>query len=155
MPRDNRPLLVSLLGTGFLLALVAANDPLARPRPTELLPAGTDAQGDEFRRPDVLPVYDFARLAPAIAGLLDGKRARFRVAHDSPPSERVGCVCYGCATPDDMERTLFLRGGEADRGGLEVEAVLRVIHHPPAVCGKTAFVGFTEYRLVDAERVEP
>ena len=63
-----------------------------------------------------------------------------------------GCVCYGCATPDGVERTLFLRDGEADRDRLEVEGTLRVLHHPAAVHGGMAFTAFTEYRVVDAER---
>ena len=101
---------------------------------------------------DARAVHDLTTLGRAEAAALDGRRGRFRVAIDSPPSDRLGCVCYGCATPDGVERTLFLRDGEADRDRLEVEGTLRVLHHPAAVCGKTAFVGFTEYRLVDADR---
>ena len=147
MRNDARPLIVAALGLGFLLTLAAANDPFIRPHPCELLPSGTDEPAADLRI-----VRDLTTLTAAEAAALDGQQARFRVAIDSPPSDRLGCVCYGYATPDGVERTLFLRDGEADRDRLEVEGTLRVLHHPAAVHGGMAFTAFTEYRLVDAER---
>jgi hypothetical protein len=122
MPRDNRPLLVSLLGTGFLLALVAANDPLARPRLTELLPAAVVSptcpagqavadSGSPIIAPEVVEVHDLATVKPADAARLDGKRALYRVVIDGPRDCQGDRDVYEVLPCGDPQGTAFLPAG--------------------------------------------
>jgi hypothetical protein len=56
---------------------------------------------------------------------------------------------YGCYSRDmEIERSVWFRAGDDKEGVVLVEGVLRVLQHPPRVIGQTAFVGFTEFRLI-------
>jgi hypothetical protein len=96
----------------------------------------------------VAAVPDLARLTPAQAWALDGRRAMFLVELDSAPEEWRGLVLYDCLSPDAVLRSLRLCPGQDVVDDMVVEATLRVVVHEPS----GPFVGFVEYRLAGARR---
>jgi hypothetical protein len=92
--------------------------------------------------------FDLAFLPHKQALELSGRRIVCRVDLDSRPEERDGFTVYDCASPDDVYRTVWLRGGEQAEDTMTVEATLRLRYVPP----RRGFDGFWEYRLVDAAR---
>jgi hypothetical protein len=56
--------------------------------------------------------YDLAFLTHKQAWELQGRRIVCRVDLDSRPDERDGYAAHDCASPDDIYRTGWLRGGE-------------------------------------------
>jgi hypothetical protein len=92
-------------------------------------------------------VYDLAKLTPAQARRLHGRKVTFQVVVDTDGYREGQHDIYGVAGDKDVERSLYVPAGLELDDEATVEAVLVVIEHAPAVHGNTAFVGFTEYRL--------
>src|SRR4051794_33989831 len=74
--------------------------------------------------------FDLARLTYADALDLDGKPGRFLVFLDSLPNERGRWVGYDFASPDEVERTVYLEAGTDTKDEMVVEATFRVLYHP-------------------------
>jgi hypothetical protein len=102
-------------------------------------------------------VYDRATLPPAGAVRLQGRREQYRVRLDSAGAEVGGRLVYEVVVRDpDALGTVWLMMGHRVDDVMTVEAELRVVYQRPAVGARgTAFVGFTELRLVEAVRAEP
>ena len=152
MPLCVRPWLPCVALT-TVAAVLAAGHALRRPAvPTAPVPEVAAPQAAVEDK----AVYDFARLNPTAAEALEGKKSRFLVVLDSPADVRLGQVCYDCATPDDNERTLYLKPGQWEEDEMVVEVRLTVLHYRPRQRSDgTSFPAFTEYRLTDAARPRP
>jgi hypothetical protein len=119
----------------LLLALACASDPAAAP---------PDAAAVE--------VIDFARLTPADAARLEGKRARYRVrvralALGGPGWPNVLDAPAGVSGVMDLRRPICV-------GAYTVEAELCMVYFPPGGDG-TPLPGRWDYRLVKAAVVRP
>ena len=92
----------------------------------------------------VEPVYDLALLSHREAQRLDGRRVRFRVDLEYEPGEADnGAIVHDCVGIDAANRTVWLVPGQAVKGVMTVEGVLRVLWRLPS----HAIVGYWEYRL--------
>ncbi len=153
MPPCVRPWLPCVALTTVVAVLAAGH---ALRRPAAVLSAPVPEGAAPRAAVEDKAVYDFARLNPAAAAALEGKKSRFLVVLDSPADARLGQVCYDCATPDDSERTLYLKPGQWVEDEMVVEARLTVLHYPRRERSDGAsFPAFTEYRLTDAVRPRP
>jgi hypothetical protein len=96
--------------------------------------------------PNVACVNVFATLTESQALPLAGKPARYLVEPDSLPgnTDTEGTVGYDCVGVDDLHRTVWLPAEpELVEDLVEIEAVLRVLHHK----ARDGFPGYTELRL--------
>jgi hypothetical protein len=91
--------------------------------------------------------HDLARLTPADARSLAGKRARYRVVLDS--LEDFATHSFDCVAPEGLHATVFLLADQEAADEMTVEARLVIIDYPAAV----GFAALREYRLRDAVRV--
>jgi hypothetical protein len=107
-----------------------------------------------------IPPREFAYLAQADADRLDGQMVRFQIELNSTEGEHNGYILYDCKSRNAVARSVWFRPNadgsdlDTDDGPFEVEGRLVVIVHPARLVGATWFDGFTEFRLVDARRVE-
>lgn len=101
-------------------------------------------------RSDLEVTHDFATLRDVRS--LVGKPARYRIRLDSLEDECESYRIFDCDTADATRRSVYFRTGQPlDRDDYTVAAVLIVLHHKATVgADGTLFVGFTEYRLVNA-----
>jgi hypothetical protein len=117
------------------------------------------ASPDAPPRPDGAAAVTFepGAMRPDQVAQLDGRRARFRVVPDSTVERVGGRDVFNLLVRDPAdEGTVELYAGGRVEGGMTAQGTLRVPRHPPAVWKNgTAFVGFTEYRLVDTLRFGP
>jgi hypothetical protein len=111
---------------------------------------GAGERGDQPANHEAIirSVYDLAKLTPAQARRLHGRRATFRIALDTDAYREGQHDIYGCISDETIERSLFVPAGVEIDNQATVEALLCVIEHTPAVIGNTFFMGFTEYRLL-------
>jgi hypothetical protein len=101
----------------------------------------------------VVRTHELADLSPITEEKLDGKRARFRLVIASPgPREEKYLVfnCQGSNGRAEVEKTVWLLPGEKAAIVMEVEARLLIRHQ----AARGPFPALTEYRLMDARRVQ-
>jgi hypothetical protein len=90
-----------------------------------------------------------ARLTPAKAWALHGRRALFLSALDSTEGEHDGLTLYDCAGPDDdVLRSVRLLPDQEIDDDMIVEGIFRVVIPEP----RGQFLGFVELRLDRARR---
>jgi hypothetical protein len=151
--------LVFLGGCLAFVAALLAYGPLGagKPRPSELLPSpGETAPADP---PDAGQriVYDLATLPTEEAVRLQGRRELYRVRLDSAGAEVGARLVYEVVVRDpDALGTVWLPAGQRVEDVMAVEVGLKVVYQRTAVGARgTAFIGFTELRLVDAAQAGP
>ena len=145
--------LLVILGTAVVTYAVAHRADPEAPRAPALPPSFLRAIGQPRPRREAPVTLDMATARPEQLAALDGQRVRLRVVVDSTADPIGDRALFNVRVRDPAdEGTIELDAGQKVEDGMTVEGTLRVLHHPPAVCGKTAFAGYTEYRLVDAER---
>jgi hypothetical protein len=71
---------------------------------------------------------------------------------DSRPGEAGGHVFYDCASPNDVNRTVWLWPGQPVADTMTVEGTMTLMWYPRSKDGQ--FAGFWEYRLTDAIRLQ-
>jgi hypothetical protein len=101
--------------------------------------------------------YDLDRMSMTEALTIRGRRATFRLVLDSLPDEHEGMTLYDAVAVDSAYGSVFLAPGQVVREGEEaitVQATLRVLFHAGGVIDETYFPPLTEFRLVDALRVD-
>jgi hypothetical protein len=86
------------------------------------------------------------------AAVAEGHRGLFRIDLDSQPGNTGTHVYYDCASPNDVNRTVWLWPGQVTADTMTVEGTMRLVWHPRSKDGQ--FAGFWEYRLMDAVRVK-
>lgn len=98
--------------------------------------------------------YDLTTLTPTQAYQLVGKRARYHVQLDTPVEPFLQYLIAGCRTNSDVERSVYFLSNQVvgdDEVDVEIEGRLHVIHHN----AWQQVPAWTEYRILDAVRVEP
>jgi hypothetical protein len=76
--------------------------------------------------PQTVRHFDLAFLTQREAQSLNGTRIVCRVDLDAQPDERGDCIVFDCASPDDIDRTVWLRDGEQAEATMTVEATLHL-----------------------------
>ena len=148
--------LLVILGTAVATYAVAHRADPEPSRAPVLPPSLLRAIGQPRPRDAAVLSLDMATARPEQLAALDGKRARLRVVVDSAVNATNDRAVFNVLVRDPAdEGTIELYASHKVEDGMTVEGTLRVLHHPPSLGGKTAFVGFTEYRLLDAVQVEP
>ena len=107
--------------------------------------------------PEVTGLEDLATMTATDAAKLDGRFGKFRIRLNSPDLEYNGYILYECESADGIARTIWFHPDSEqddfdDEKPIYVEARLVVIVHPARVIRRTFFIGFAEYRLMDARR---
>jgi hypothetical protein len=92
---------------------------------------------------------DLATLTHRQAQQLDGRRVRIRVELESEPGDTGVAIGYDRASPDDVNRTVWLVPGQRVKDVMDVEGVFRLLWRGPG----NGFPGFWEYRVEDAVRL--
>jgi hypothetical protein len=108
-----------------------------------------DAPGADPGRADLTCTYHFATLTEAQAVQLQGRPARFRVEGARDGWDLDDWTIFNAPGGGPVRRTVWLRPGKDVDDPMTVEAVLRVIRHPP----RGRFPGYTELRLCGARVV--
>jgi hypothetical protein len=101
---------------------------------------------------EAVHVLDLALLSHNAAAVAEGHRGLFRIDLDSQPGDVGSHVVYDCASPYDVNRTVWLWPGQPVADTMTVEGTLRLVWHPRSKDGQ--FAGFWEYRLMDAVKVK-
>src|SRR5262249_10201065 len=71
--------------------------------------------------------YDLATRSHPQAERLDGRRVRIRVDLESEPGDAGGAIVYDCASPDAVNRTVWLVPRQQIKDVMEVEGVFRLL----------------------------
>jgi hypothetical protein len=114
------------------------------------VPRASEPRANPPTRETIIQLPDLGSLTLQQAWRLDGVRTLFCVQlKDNGYRVTDDFDEYGCESRDrEIERSVWFCAGDDKEGVVLVEGVLRVLHHPARVIGQTAFVGFTEFRLI-------
>jgi hypothetical protein len=91
---------------------------------------------------------DLATFSHRDAQRLDGQRVRIRVDLEALPGDAGGPIVYDCASPDDVNRTVWLVSGREAKDVMVVEGVFRLLWRQAG----NGFPGYWEYRVEGAMR---